>query len=466
LLDQMVAPIALYPDALLSQILMASTYPLEVIEAYRWVSDSANTALSGPALDAALEAQDWDPSVKSLVPFPDVLKVMNDKLGWMQQLGNAFLSQPQDVMDAVQRLRSQAAAAGNLKANEQQRVVTEQRTIIIQPANPQIVYVPVYDPMVVYGPWAWPGYPPMFFEPFPRYGIRVGMFSWFSFGIISLYWGWNSFDWHHHYIHIDRDRYDRIWRHREHYPRDHWEHDPYHRRGVAYVDPRLRARFRPNPPGAPATRIDYRGYPPTIARTGTPAAPPLPKSPVTRPAETVQPESPAVPKEPSRGGATTGPRAQPDGVTNHGRRTPPSVNEPPARPREPDGRTTSPPTTPTRDTTPPRVNETRPGGRTRDDGRTTSPPTAPTRDTTPPRVNETRPGGHMREGMPETTDTGRERRVPPAFEGYSSGDAVRAATVRARTSRESEPAPEVRTPAARPDRPDRDQPRAQPRRQR
>src|SRR5499427_2984116 len=150
-LDQLLAPIALYPDDLLSQIFMASTYPLEVVEASRWAKQNQN--LKGDALAQALEKQDWDPSVRSLVNFSDVLSKMSDKLDWTQKLGDVFLSQQKDVMDAVQRLRAKAQAAGNLNTTEQQKVIVEEKIIQIEPASPEVVYVPTYDPTVIYGAW-------------------------------------------------------------------------------------------------------------------------------------------------------------------------------------------------------------------------------------------------------------------------------------------------------------------------
>ncbi len=157
-LDQLVAPIALYPDNVLTQILISSTYPLEVIQAERWMKK--NKDLKGDALKAALDKQSWDDSVKALVPFPDVLNMMSEKLEWTQKLGDAFLAQQKDVMDTVQKLRRKAAESGNLKSSKEQEVKKEGDIIIIQPANPEVVYVPVYNPTVVYGPWPYPAYPP------------------------------------------------------------------------------------------------------------------------------------------------------------------------------------------------------------------------------------------------------------------------------------------------------------------
>ncbi|MGE4605937.1 MAG: DUF3300 domain-containing protein, partial [Myxococcota bacterium] len=167
-LEQIVAPIALYPDALLAQLLMASTYPLEIVEAARWVK--AHPSLEGKALEDALQSESWDPSVKSLTAFPQALAMMNDKLDWTTQLGDAFLAQQKSVMNAVQSLRQKAKAEGNLESNKQQTVKVEPQptgsqtqTIIIESANPQVVYVPTYNPMVVYGPWPYPTYQPFYY---------------------------------------------------------------------------------------------------------------------------------------------------------------------------------------------------------------------------------------------------------------------------------------------------------------
>ena len=183
-IEQLVAPIALYPDALLAQTLMASTYPLEVVAAARWVKE--NPKVEGTALEDAMQKQSWDPSVKSLTAFPQVLAMMDAKLDWTQKLGDAFLAQQNDVMDAVQRLRAKAQAEGNLKTTPEQTVIVEQQpanveqkvvvqqqpaaapqtTVIkIEPTNPQVVYVPTYNPTVVYGAWPYPAYPPPYLLP-------------------------------------------------------------------------------------------------------------------------------------------------------------------------------------------------------------------------------------------------------------------------------------------------------------
>src|SRR6266436_2319392 len=180
-LDQMVAPIALYPDNLLGQILAGSTYPLEIVTAARW--SAANGRISGEKLENAMQVQPWDPSVKALTAVPQVLKMMNEKLEWTQQLGEAYLSQPDDIAASVQRLRARADASGNLKNSEQVRVKRVPAAqpvagigpeyIVIEPVVPERIYVPVYDPYVVYGAWAYPDYRPFYWYP-PGY-VSVGI---------------------------------------------------------------------------------------------------------------------------------------------------------------------------------------------------------------------------------------------------------------------------------------------------
>ena len=164
-IDQMVAPIALYPDALLAQVFMSATYPLEIVQAARWVKK--NPDLKGEALDTALREEPWDPSVKTMVMFPTVLDRMNENLDWTQDLGDAFLAQETEVMDTVQRLRREAQKTGALKDTPQQKVVVEKEAIVVEPADPQTVYVPTYDPSVVYGQPApaQPYYPTVYQQP-------------------------------------------------------------------------------------------------------------------------------------------------------------------------------------------------------------------------------------------------------------------------------------------------------------
>lgn len=216
-LDALTAPIALYPDALLAQVLMAATFPQDVQAAAEW--SKANANVKGDAAVKAVASQPWDPSVQSLVAFPQVLATMESKPDWVAQIGNAFLAQPNDVMDSVQRLRMQAQKAGNLKTNEQQKVVvqpatstTTTQTIVIEPANPQVVYVPTYNPTVVYGAWPYPAYPPVYMPPPPGYAMATGFVSGLAFGagvaVANSLWG--GFSWGNHDVNINVNRYNNI----------------------------------------------------------------------------------------------------------------------------------------------------------------------------------------------------------------------------------------------------------------
>jgi len=267
-LDQMLAPIALYPDSLLAQILMASTYPLEVVQASRWATQ--NKDLKGDALTAALEKQPWDPSVKSLVNFPQVLQMMNDKLDWTQKLGDAFLAQEKEVMDTIQRLRAKAYAEGNLKTTKEQTVIVEKdpQTIIIQPANPQVVYVPTYNPTVVYGVWAYPAYPPYPVYP-PGYVATTAAFSFAAGVAVGAAWGygWGHCDWHGGDVDVDVNRNTNINTNidRGKYATQYqggqgkWQHNPEHRKGVAYRDQSTAQKFNRGQSASAQDRAAYRG---------------------------------------------------------------------------------------------------------------------------------------------------------------------------------------------------------------
>ena len=204
-LDQMLAPVALYPDPLLSQVLMAATYPEEVREAAAW--SRANPGLQGDDAVRAVHYEDWDPSVKSLVAFPQILQRMAENPAWTQSLGDAFLAQEPHVMDTVQQLRRRAQAAGNLQSNEQMRVQQQGQTIVLQPASSQYVYVPYYDPYVVYGPWWWPAYRPVYWAPWHGYarayrpGVSVG-FWWGAPVSLPLNFFFGNFDWHHRHARV------------------------------------------------------------------------------------------------------------------------------------------------------------------------------------------------------------------------------------------------------------------------
>jgi hypothetical protein len=279
-IEQMLAPIALYPDSVLAQVLMGATYPLEIVQAARWLK--RNPDLKDEALDAALLDEPWDPSVKTLVLFPEVLKRMNDNLDWTQDLGDAFLSQEGDVMDAVQRLRREAQHTGALKDTAQQKVVVERQTIVVEPADPQVVYLPTYDPATVYGTPA-PAtvyYPAVYQQPAYTSSSTDQLVS-FGAGLLvgglltaAIMWDDDDDDWydgwgyrHHIWRHGD-DYWDRRWR-GPRYGSNNWrnwrgdvnidgdvcigtcinidrkkwkkqartfEHRPEHRRGVRYKD--------------------------------------------------------------------------------------------------------------------------------------------------------------------------------------------------------------------------------------
>jgi hypothetical protein len=259
-LDALVSPIALYPDALLSEILMASTYPLEVVEADRWVN--ANKTLQGDALKAALDKQNWDDSIKSLAATPDVLDMMSNKLSWTQQLGDAVLAQQPDVMDAIQRLRVKAQANNKLQSTSQQTVTTQstggRQYIYIAPTDPDELYVPYYDPAVVYGPWPYPDYPPYYWPP-PAY-IGVGILATgLAFGTGYALGRWASggyrwgggFNWGGNNINVNRSvNVNNI-------NVNNWAHNPAHRGNVGYNNPSVAAKFGGNSGGG--NQLNFRG---------------------------------------------------------------------------------------------------------------------------------------------------------------------------------------------------------------
>lgn len=274
-LEALVAPIALYPDSLLAQVLMASTYPLEVVQAARWVK--ANTSVKGEAAVRAVADKTWDVSVKSLVAFPQVLEPMDDRLDWTQKLGDAFLAQQKDVLDAVQRLRLKAQGNGNLKTTEQQNVIVDQapsggaqQTIVrIEPANPEVIYVPTYDPTYVYGSWGYPAYPPYYWPLYPAYypgyypGYYVGAGIAFGVGFAvgaAIFGGCN---WSGGEVNVNVNRAANIDRNFDHNrgqgANGRWQHDAGHRKGVSYRDNATRERFGKNVGGADG-RAGFRGF--------------------------------------------------------------------------------------------------------------------------------------------------------------------------------------------------------------
>lgn len=247
-LEQLVAPVALHPDALLSQMLMASTYPTEVVQAARWIRE--NPGLSGQALEDALQNQPWDPSIKALAAVPQSLQMMNDKLDWTQRLGDAFLAQQENLLAAVQGLRQRAEASGNLNSSEHVKISRSPASptggpatngqgpaITIVSATPDYMYVPVYDPRVSYGDWPYSDYDPFYWYPEGYAGSGVRWAAGIAIGAAI----WGNADWWRGRVDIDVDRYNRF--NRTNIVNREWNHNPRHRGNVPYRDAHVAQRF-------------------------------------------------------------------------------------------------------------------------------------------------------------------------------------------------------------------------------
>ena len=279
-LDQMLAPIALFPDSLLSQVLMATTYPKDVAEAAEWAF--ANRGLKGDDAVKAVQDKPWDPSVQSLVAFPQVLAMLGEKPEWVHDLGDAFLAQPKDVMDSVQFLRSKAKDTGNLSSNEQQIVTVEAappapqtivvtappppaQIITIAPANPQVVFVPIYNPVHVFGPWWHPLFPPFFFPPPVRWGFGwnpVSTAIWWGVGIGVTNALWGGVNWGRRDVNINVNRWNNInvnHRINSNNRNVNWNHNPGNRRGIPYRDLNTRNRMQQSNFGERGGREEFRG---------------------------------------------------------------------------------------------------------------------------------------------------------------------------------------------------------------
>jgi hypothetical protein len=271
-LDQMLAPIALYPDSLFAQVLMASTYPIEIVQADRFAKKNKN--IKGEKLMEAAKNEDWDPTVKSLLEFPEVLEMMSEKLDWTTKLGDAFLAQQKDVMDSAQRLRKKAQESGNLQTTKEQKVIVEKETIIIQPSNPEVIYVPAYNPTVVYGTWAYPAYPPYPYYP-PGYGMAAATFG-FMAGVAVGSSGccWGNSNWGHGDVDIDVNRENNFTRNNYNKERatqyqqkrgqqggqQKWQHNPENRKGAAYRDNATAQKFnRGSSADTARARENFRG---------------------------------------------------------------------------------------------------------------------------------------------------------------------------------------------------------------
>src|SRR5438876_2404980 len=252
-LESLVAPIALYPDPLLSQTLVASTYPLEIVQLQQWLEKNPN--LKDKALADAVAKQNWDPSIQAMAAFPDVVKKLGDNITWTSDLGNAFLAQAPDVMDAVQRMRAKAQGKGTLKTSAQQKVETQtveggKQVIVVQQANPDVVYVPSYNPTVVYGPPA-PAYP-YYPYTYPGYvpgtalawgaGIALGAAAWGA-------WGghWGNCDWNGGNVQINNNynynKNNNFNRNVSRQGQGNWQHNPQHRGNAPYGDRGTANRF-------------------------------------------------------------------------------------------------------------------------------------------------------------------------------------------------------------------------------
>ena len=278
-LDQLVAPIALYPDPLLSEVLIASTYPLEVVQADRWAK--SNSSLKGEALTAALAKQGWDDSVKALAQVPNVLTMMADQLDWTQKLGDAMLAQQPELMDAIQRLRGRAQANGKLQSTKELTVTVKSAApaqggggqaqegqapaqyIVIEPTSPTEMYVPYYDPAVVYGAWPYPDYSPYYFPPPPGYYAGGAIAAGIAFGsaVAIGHAIWGNCDWGRRNINVanrnvninnlDRSNINNF---------NKWEHNADHRHGVKYNNADVRQKFAKNDIQAgKGARQDFRG---------------------------------------------------------------------------------------------------------------------------------------------------------------------------------------------------------------
>lgn len=255
-LEQILAPIALYPDSVLTHILIASTYPLEVVQADRWVSN--HSKLKPADAMAQVESKNWDPSVKALVPFAKILERMSDNLDWTQQLGDAFLQDEKRLLASIQSLRRKADKAGNLNNMEHMNIEREDDNIIIVPAEREIVYVPYYDTRVVYGSWYWNHYPPVYWDIGHHYPYR-GSYYWYPRVNIVYNFFFSAFHWRNHHV-VIVDRHQR-------YPRNHyyrsniirhessrrWTHNPTHRRGVAYRSEPVKLRYKSSRPSLSQT---------------------------------------------------------------------------------------------------------------------------------------------------------------------------------------------------------------------
>jgi hypothetical protein len=261
-LEQMLAPIALYPDSLLTHILIAATYPLEIVQASRWLEKQGD--ISASLIESRSADKDWDASIKALLPFASVVSKLNEDLNWTQQLGEAFLSDESAVLTSVQSLRNKAQKAGHLDNIDNMQVSYESNSIIIEPNTPQVVYVPYYDSRVVYGQWHWNQHPPVYWVT-PRHLYSQSYstshykpFYWHSAVHIANNLFFGAVHWHNRHVVIVHPtyHYSRAKRHYGHRPKHYnrqqivsshsakrWQHKPHHRRGVSYQHKPLKRKY-------------------------------------------------------------------------------------------------------------------------------------------------------------------------------------------------------------------------------
>ncbi|HLY46239.1 MAG TPA: DUF3300 domain-containing protein [Stellaceae bacterium] len=326
-IDQMVAPIALYPDQLLTQVLMAATYPQQIVDAAQWLQDPANAALKGDALVAALQPLPWDPSVKALVPFPQLIVMLSEHIDWTQTLGVAFATQQPAVMARVQALRHLAFKAGRLKALHHLVVREEGTAIVIMPAEADQMFVPVYNPMIVYGEWPDRGFPPVYVPPPPGFiaeTIEPGLEFGVGYGIVAPLWGWSQPDWRADRITVNRSDYTRITRDAQIGPGDTWRHSG----PVVLAAPAAESRSRTTAAAGPAG---------TVAPAAAAAVVGLPQRAARQPAQIQTGHATTGATPGARTGITT---AQP-GTTRPGT-TPPASHEAATAKPEPSKSATAP----------------------------------------------------------------------------------------------------------------------------
>ena len=338
-LDQMLAPIALYPDQLLTQLLMAATFPDQLIDARKWLEDPKNAVLKGDVLANALLPLPWDPSVKSLASFPQIIVMMVDYLDWTEALGAAFAAQEVEIFARVQFLRDRAAQAGHLKSTPQLAVRREETDIIIEPAHPDEIYVPVYNPAEVYGDWPDANAPPVYIPPPPNfYNGPVGAGIGFSigFGVVAPLWDWGHPDWRHHQVDIDRARYEHITK-QTYITRNHIEIEggAWHRSAPVAFVPEAQ---RPHPPREDAAPPRGTIRPSAMTRPGPPGSGPAGPNAGPRPAgETApHPEEHATPPHPEEHAAPPHPEehAAPPHPEEHTAPPHPEQHAAPPRPEE------------------------------------------------------------------------------------------------------------------------------------